>query len=168
LPHGLLALKIQYFSSVPTITCEHYIFAQKELRADIEKIFAAKLSNLDLSDILRIPKSNYDKFLYYHLEMQVRESTISQTGIFHGNSAILWQSIADCQWRELKDCDSLMSRFLQLNKHKNYCILRVKRVEKQRSQWIEIPVPGSLVAQAHELLVKYLPDHVQINQPPIF
>jgi hypothetical protein len=58
-----------------------------------------------------------------------------------------------------------MCRFLQINKHKNYYILRVKHVKNQRSQWMEIPVPGSLVVQAHELLVKYLPDHVQINPP---
>jgi hypothetical protein len=129
---------------------------------------ASKLPNLPLkpSDNLIFPLYTWDYgFRIKNGIILLPHISLGEQGIFFQEHMIPWSAILACQWQELKDCKSLKSQFLRLDNRKKYCILRVKRAENQRSRWLEIPVPGSLVAQAHELLVKYLPDHVQINLP---
>jgi hypothetical protein len=167
-PRGMTALKIQYHGHNLIYASESNILIPNVSKLPIEEILASKLPNLPLksSDNLIFPLYTWDYgFRIKNGIILLPHISLGEQGIFFHEHMILWSAISAYQWQELKDCRSLKSYFLRLYNRKKYCILMVKRVKNQRSLWLEIPVPGSLVTQAHELLVKYLPDHMQVNPP---
>jgi hypothetical protein len=166
-PKGYNALKIRYLRphtwaqthELLALVGEAPVFCREKDRVEIEKILSSNLPELSQeyrSNTLRFPVSGWEVFL------ENISTVINPTGIFHVFLAIDWQTITACQW---EDC-AWLRRPIGLDSRKKYYILRVRWTDHQRLKWTEIPVPAALVAQVQTQLLKYLPEHAEINLPP--
>jgi hypothetical protein len=167
---GFTALKIRYLRPktwalkcrLVDLVGEAPIFLTVKNRVEVEQILSSKLPKLSeeyISNTLRFHECGIELFL------ESTSTIINPAGIFHISSAITWQTIVACQWKDPKTTDIWMSRFLSLNFRKRYHILRVRWSDNQGMKWTEIPVPEALMPQVHAQLLKYLPENVQVDPP---
>jgi hypothetical protein len=169
-PKGFNALKIRYLRpqtwvqkyELLALVRESPIFFLEKDKAEIEQIFSSNLPELSQeyrSNTLRFPVSGWEGFL------ENTSTVINPTGIFQISLAIDLQRITACQWEDLQTKNIWVRRLISLNLRKNYYILRVRWTDHQRLKWTEINVPAALVTQVQTQLLKFLPEHVQMNQP---
>jgi hypothetical protein len=170
-PKGFNAVKIRYLRpqtwaqkhELLALVGETHVFCREKDRAEIEEILSSNLPELSQeyrSNTLRFPVSGWEVFL------ENISTVINPTGIFHVLLAIDWQKITACEWEDLRAKNIWVRRLISFDLRQKYYILRVRWTDHQRLKWTEIPVPAALVTQVHAQLLKYLPEHVQVNLPP--
>jgi hypothetical protein len=154
IPKGYAILKVSYKGFIGSSSLS--IIIPESLQSDVNQVFASKLPPQACETIM-IPTSGWNLG---------SPSKINYLGITNNYQFLAWDEITTCQWRELRDCRSLMSWYLSLRKQQKYRILQVEWGITRRPRHTEIAVPSNLVEEVNKQLIKYLPTHIQIQQFP--